>query len=138
MTLVAAMAALVAAAALAVSLDGNSAPATAVNRTGTVRVDPSDYVGRQAVDAEHRLRASGLVPRVAYVASGRRPGSVTGVRPVGAVSSGAVVTITVARAPAGSTTPAPRASDDRRGGAGHGGGKSHGDGKGKGDKGGND
>jgi serine/threonine-protein kinase len=138
MTLVATMAALVAAAALAVSLDGNRAPAAAVNRTGTVRVDPSDYVGHQAVDAQRRLRASGLVPRVAYVASSRQPGSVTGVRPVGAVPSGAVVTITVARAPAGSTTPTPRTSVDRQGGNGHGGGKSHGDGKGKGDKGGDD
>ncbi|MGY1782707.1 serine/threonine protein kinase [Geodermatophilus sp. SYSU D01036] len=68
----------------------------------------ADLVGRSADEVEEQLVAAGLrVLRVVAETADAAPGTVTGVTPVGRLTPGETVTLTVATAPAPSSTPAP-------------------------------
>ena len=64
-----------------------------------VRVDPSEYVGRPAVEARAALADRGLVPRLAYDGSGTPVGTVSDVEPSGPVVLGTAVLLHVVPEP---------------------------------------
>jgi serine/threonine-protein kinase len=77
------------------------APASSAPARRTVTVNSGSLVGRPVSMVRHQLLLLGLQPRVAWIPSGRAPGTVVSVQPTGQLPAGTTVLVTAAAQPDG-------------------------------------